>query len=395
MSRTTRVLRFFFSSPSGFGAERAVAKKIFSRLNAVIDPLEAMRCELVDFRSAVFPAHGADAQSVINAQLSGGYEVYLGLMGAKLGTRTSRAASGTVEEYEVALAWKQREPLSLEIMWYFRRPGEALASTRDYAEVRAFRDRVSTDGCLYSEFGDAKEFGAQLWVHLPLLVKAWRDQSGSSAQRSSDEVSSEEESRRRFEETLNREADNCRQAFDRFASLLNERSELLGDYSSALQEAATAINELARTQPGDFFALKSIVRATAAKIDRSAYSMELLDTEIGKQGELAFQSFGQFLGALVLFSKEINRDPIWQLSLSLLDAVLQIAVEASLEAEAASRELAGVINLDADPLSEPIQRAGRRVARSNARVTGEIIAVRRASILAQRTIAALLATPKV
>jgi hypothetical protein len=49
---------------------------------------------------------GSDPQDVVNRYIEGEYDVFLGLMGATLGSPTGRAASGTVSRMMTLLARK-------------------------------------------------------------------------------------------------------------------------------------------------------------------------------------------------------------------------------------------------------------------------------------------------
>ena len=57
------------------------------------------RIESKKWEKDVFPAFGEDSQDVINKQIGTDYNIFVGIMWKKFGTPTSRAESGTEEEF--------------------------------------------------------------------------------------------------------------------------------------------------------------------------------------------------------------------------------------------------------------------------------------------------------
>ena len=76
--------------------------------------------ELVRWETHVTPAFGSDPQAVINSQIGDNYDVFIGILWARFGTPTPRAASGTMEEFERAYARVQAGANNPEIMFYFK-----------------------------------------------------------------------------------------------------------------------------------------------------------------------------------------------------------------------------------------------------------------------------------
>ncbi|MCH8024670.1 MAG: DUF4062 domain-containing protein, partial [Candidatus Marinimicrobia bacterium] len=101
MPRSITVLKVFVASPSDVSEERAAVKEIADELNKLWKN-RSIALEVVSWESDVYPSFGSDPQSVINEQVSDDYEIFIGLMWAKIGTPTKEAESGTVEEFRRA-----------------------------------------------------------------------------------------------------------------------------------------------------------------------------------------------------------------------------------------------------------------------------------------------------
>lgn len=111
---------------------------------------------------------GNDAQTEINRYVAEhGYDVYIGLMEANVGTPTPRAASGTIEEYEIAAAQREADP-SLRILFYFKRWHDGPIPD----EIRQFRERVGGN-LLYSEYDDTLELAQLVDRDLSHIMQSW------------------------------------------------------------------------------------------------------------------------------------------------------------------------------------------------------------------------------
>lgn len=173
MPKSEQVLSIFLASPGDVGAERNNVNAFVSEWNDLWSDEIGIHLRLVKWETNAYPAGGADGQDVINAQIGEEYDVFLGIMWKRFGTPTGRAASGTVEEFERALA-RNRASGSPELMFYFKKA----ELDRDVDEgqlqaVREFRSRLANDGLLYWEFLSHEQFGQLVRVHLTRHVQNW------------------------------------------------------------------------------------------------------------------------------------------------------------------------------------------------------------------------------
>jgi hypothetical protein len=174
-----REVLVFVSSPGDCAAERALARRIVNELN---DRPEVAR-QGTRFRPLLWEdlppgiAEDGDFQQRINAVMRRfGYDafgVYLGFMKARLGTRTPRHRSGTIEELEASLKGRRRSGTPSEVFFYFLAP-----DADDVREVREFRDELGRRGFLTSSI-TSEEFASRLSQNLLEIAISWNSWTNS------------------------------------------------------------------------------------------------------------------------------------------------------------------------------------------------------------------------
>ena len=113
-------IRVFIASPSDVEAERDALEEVIKSVNLSVAELEPVRLRLIRWETAVQPATGGGAQDIIDSQLAGEYEVFIGILWMHFGTPTPRSDSGTLEEFEAALEKHKKDPSSVSVMFYFK-----------------------------------------------------------------------------------------------------------------------------------------------------------------------------------------------------------------------------------------------------------------------------------
>ena len=113
-----RKLRVFIASPGDVEEERDLVSLIVEELRRNVARLVSVELETIRWETHAWPDVGDDAQDVINREL-GNYDVFVGIMWKRFGTRTKRAPSGTAEEFERAYAYFTAYGRP-KIMFYFR-----------------------------------------------------------------------------------------------------------------------------------------------------------------------------------------------------------------------------------------------------------------------------------
>jgi hypothetical protein len=168
-------LYVFVSSPAECAAERKLVDRLIDEINKS-EQASQNRILFKSLRWENLPpgeTQDGDYQGRISRllRLAGRdrFELYLGFVRSQLGTPTPRYASGTVEEFEVALRERRKRGLPAEVLFYFI--GEPKVRS---PQVEAFQKELEDRKFLYSLVSDRKQFEARLREHLLHIVETWR-----------------------------------------------------------------------------------------------------------------------------------------------------------------------------------------------------------------------------
>ena len=154
-----RRLRIFIGSPGDVGEERDLVSLIVEELRRTVARLVSIELETVRWETHAWPALGDDAQDVINREI-GDYDVFVGIMWKRFGTRTKRAPSGTAEEFDRAYEYFT-DYAKPKIMFYFRAKPfftTDLSELRQFKKVLEIRRKLQKFGVLYWEYVEPIEF---------------------------------------------------------------------------------------------------------------------------------------------------------------------------------------------------------------------------------------------
>lgn len=162
-----KIYKCFIASPGDTIEEREACDRIFGEINRSLGQKLNFRVESIRWEKDSRPSFGADGQDVINRQLLDQYNIFIGIMWNRFGAPTSRAESGTEEEFQQAFE-KYKSGGGVEIMMYFN---SALADVNSLdleqvQKVRTFKKKVSDLGGLYCEYSGLVEFESKLRRHL-------------------------------------------------------------------------------------------------------------------------------------------------------------------------------------------------------------------------------------
>ena len=183
MPRDERVFVVFVASPSDMEPERDVLEEVIRELNLTWSRTLGIRLDLVRWETHGYPGFGADPQDVLNRELPDDIDIFIGLMWGRYGTPTSKAGSGTEEEFKRALDRFQQDSASIRIMIYFK--DAPLAPSQidpdQLARVQRFRSSLDDEGGLYWNFGEIDEFEKLIRIHLALQMPEFSDRQQGDA----------------------------------------------------------------------------------------------------------------------------------------------------------------------------------------------------------------------
>ena len=172
MKPRARIVRLFVASPSDTANEQQIVKAAIDDLNRSYGRDEGFRIDLLGWKTDSYPAIGADGQDVINRQI-GDYDILLGLLSTRYGSPTSRASSGTVEEFDRAWTRFIERPEAVRIMFYFHDPAIRLSAIDPYEilQIQRFKQRLQELGVLHRAYESPDQLSIDLRNHLPKVVR--------------------------------------------------------------------------------------------------------------------------------------------------------------------------------------------------------------------------------
>ncbi len=173
MSAQWTVLRVLISCPSDVETERNIAHAVIEDLNKTVAHPQDLHLDTLDWRDSVYPNLGGDPQAVVNEQI-GDYEIFVGILGARFGSRTPRAGSGTEEEFNSASKRFAEEPDQMRVLTYFKTGNVDLRdiNPEQLSKVIAFKGKVGSLG-IYSEYASTDHFRTALLGHLASIIHEW------------------------------------------------------------------------------------------------------------------------------------------------------------------------------------------------------------------------------
>ncbi len=167
-----KICKIFLASPNDTKKERKAVRDIVNELNVSLCPMLNIHIDLLCWETSTYPGIGEDSQDVINQQMGDDYDIFMGLMWKKFGTKTKSADSGTEEEYNRALANYKKGNGCKTIMFYFS--NASLPQDTDFEQfqkVKAFKERISKDGVYYFYYKDTSSLKNDLRRHLSKCLR--------------------------------------------------------------------------------------------------------------------------------------------------------------------------------------------------------------------------------
>jgi len=296
-------LRILVASPGGVEEERQSAEAVVRNVNEMLSHTN-VRFEAILAERHVVPDVASRAQEVVNKQV-GHYDVFLGIMGARFGTDTGKAGSGTEEEFEAALKRRavDKGPLP-KIMMYFKTEGIALRDIDpdQLKKVNAFKARARGEGVFHGEFKSVGDFEQLLRVHLLKVAlevnESERDAETSKSPARDDAIVADVASSAADEWEIGDEG--FLDLDDVAADAMLGATTILNKYSEALERTTTRINEentmiVAEVESGRANAKK--IRSSLARIvvemDTLRHALAGMRPEFRERMEIGLRSYGK------------------------------------------------------------------------------------------------------
>src|SRR5207248_5349901 len=177
MPQAITLLSILGSCPSDLGAELTVLQSVVEELNPKLRDAYSVQLRLMTAVNSVVPGIGTDPQAVVSSQIGEQYDIYIGLLGTRFGTKTPRAGSGTEEEFREARDRWLNSPTSVRILFYFKAASDVSVQDLDLEQlsrVQKFKKSTAEKELLYAEFRTTNDFLRLVRDHLwDLVAKQW------------------------------------------------------------------------------------------------------------------------------------------------------------------------------------------------------------------------------
>jgi hypothetical protein len=167
-------LKIFLASPGDVSIERRHVVEVVEEVNRLVAVEQGIVLEVVRSEKNVFPGYGKDGQAILNDQIAKmqEYELFIGVMWNRIGTKTPRAKSGTVEEFGRAVSTLRRKGKP-QVWFYFRQSAAHLTTKEELqqrAEVLEFRTKFQRGKGLFRDYTTPSDFRDQLRSQLILWL---------------------------------------------------------------------------------------------------------------------------------------------------------------------------------------------------------------------------------
>ncbi|XSG76263.1 hypothetical protein ACP8Y2_04525 [Herpetosiphon llansteffanensis] len=129
-------IRIFLASPSDVASERRIVQKVVNDINKTIAKDQNMIVEILSSERAL-PEYGVRGQASINRQIGNmkNIDLFIGILATRIGTKTPKAVSGTIEEFNRAK--KHNAKLGYPDIWiFFKEISDQIINNSDEYQIR-------------------------------------------------------------------------------------------------------------------------------------------------------------------------------------------------------------------------------------------------------------------
>lgn len=173
MAKKITQYSIFVSSPQDLETERAEISNIIAELNITYAMRKFVNLEVLKWETHSAPGiSDTYTQNIINKDIGEDYDIFIGMLWQKFGTKTEVANSGTEEEFMKAVErFKNRE--KIQILFYFKTtPPISLdqLNLEELKKIQNFKEFLKTNNILYGSFNTLEDLKTNLRLHIPKRI---------------------------------------------------------------------------------------------------------------------------------------------------------------------------------------------------------------------------------
>lgn len=209
----SKIHKIFIASPSDTIQEREICDKVFNEISHGIGNIFNFRIDSIKWENDVRPSiQDKDGQSIINDQIGSSYDIFIGIMNKKFGSPTSKAGSGTEEEFNNAYQ-RYQEQKNVEVVFYFNdEPPKSMSelNPEELIKIRDFKSKLK--GCgIYGTYNGVLNFEEKLRKH---LTKYFIDEYKKKSNESSTQIPINLINKETLKKIFNKRLDDSLKGFD-------------------------------------------------------------------------------------------------------------------------------------------------------------------------------------
>lgn len=173
MAKKITQYSIFVSSPQDLEIERTEISNVISELNITYATRKSINIDVVKWETHSAPAISDNyTQSIINNDIGEDYDIFIGMLWQKFGTKTEFANSGTEEEFLKAVTrFKNGE--KIQILFYFKTtPPISLdqINIEELTKIQKFKDYLKKENILYWNFNTIEDLQTNFRMHIPKRI---------------------------------------------------------------------------------------------------------------------------------------------------------------------------------------------------------------------------------
>ncbi|SDL45646.1 DUF4062 domain-containing protein [Chryseobacterium taihuense] len=189
MAKKLTQFSILLSSPSDLESERNEIPQVISELNQTYGNSNNIHFELIKWETHSAPGISKEyTQQIINQDIGNDYDIFIGIIWKKFGTKTAKANSGTEEEFLNALK-RYENGENIQILFYFK--SEAIPfneiDPEQISKINNFKEGLKQNNVLFWNFNNIEELKNQLRIHIPKRTDSLLVNSNNSIIRSSED----------------------------------------------------------------------------------------------------------------------------------------------------------------------------------------------------------------
>src|SRR5690606_23260325 len=173
MAKKITQYSFFLSSPQDLETERAEISNIIAELNITYAMRKSANIEVLKWETHSAPGITETyTQNIINNDIGEDYDIFIGMLWQKFGTKTEFANSGTEEEFMKAVErFKNGE--KIQILFYFKTtppPSLDQLNLEELIKIKNFKEYLKKNNILYGSFNTLEDLQTNLRLHIPKRI---------------------------------------------------------------------------------------------------------------------------------------------------------------------------------------------------------------------------------